>query len=208
MNRKKMIPGKIFVLSGPSGSGKTTLHNHLLRDQRLRKKLVKLVSVTTREKRAGEKAGKHYLFFGKRDFLQRTKRGYFLEWQKVFTDYYGTPKLAVDKTLKSGKNVLLCIDVKGAKIVFKKCPEAVGIFVKAPSSAVLKQRLSRRGTEDIKAVRRRLSVAQQEMKEAKRYDYVVVNDKISKAVAALKKIIQKELRTKQKEKKGLWRINH
>lgn len=196
MNSTKMIPGKIFVLSGPSGSGKTTLHNHLLRDQRLRKTLVKLVSVTTRKKRVGEKAGKHYLFFGKREFLQRARHGYFLEWQKVFTDYYGTPKLAVDKTLKSGKNVLLCIDVKGAKVVFKKCPEAVGIFIKAPSSAVLSARLKKRGTEDANALRRRLTVAQREMREAKRYDYVVVNDKISKAVDALKKIIRKEVGTK------------
>jgi len=196
LNSSKMISGKIFVLSGPSGSGKTTLHDHLFRDKRLRKKLVKLISVTTRKKRAGEIAGKHYLFFTKKDFLQRVRRGYFLEWQKVFTDYYGTPKLAVDKTLKSGKNVLLCIDVKGAKVVFKKCPEAVGIFVKAPSSAVLKERLSNRGTEDASALRHRLAVAQREMKEAKRYNYVVVNDKISKAVAALKKIIRKEVRTK------------
>lgn len=196
MSKLGMTTGKIFVLSGPSGVGKTTLHNSLLHDKKISRKLVKLVSVTTRKRRGKEKSGKHYLFFTKKDFLSRAKRGYFLEWQKVFTDYYGTPKANAQKVLESGKSVLLCIDVKGARVVFKKCKGAVGIFIKAPSVAALKIRLKKRGTEDARAVSRRLAVAKQEMKEAKRYRYAVVNDKFPKAVSELKNIIKKELKIK------------
>lgn len=196
MSKSGMKTGKIFVLSGPSGSGKTTLHNSLLRDKKISQKLVKLVSATTRKRRGKEKSGKHYLFFTKKDFLSCAKRGYFLEWQKVFTDYYGTPKVNAEKVLKTGKNVLLCIDVKGAKVIFRKRKDAVGIFIKAPSVAALKTRLKKRGTEDASTVSRRLAVAKQELKEAKRYRYVVVNDKLSKAVSKLKNIIKKELKIK------------
>lgn len=184
--------GKIFVLSGPSGSGKTTLHHALLLDKSVKKILVKTISATTRLPRPGEKHKVHYLFFSKKSFETRIRKGYFLEWQKVFTDYYGTPKAQAQKVLRSGKNVLLCIDVKGAKVVFKLFPDAVGIFVKAPTWCVLKKRLQGRGTEGKKIVEYRLAIARREMKEAKRYHYVVVNDRIAQAVKQLKEILQKE----------------
>jgi guanylate kinase len=190
------MSGKILVLSGPSGSGKTTLHNCLLKDRKIKARLVKVVSATTRKKRVGEKQGKQYWFFTKKQFLARKDQGYFLEWQKVFSDYYGTPKAQAEKILKRGKNVLLCIDVKGARVVFKNFKNAVGIFIKAPSAAALKNRLAARGTENAKTMKHRLAVAQQEMKEAKRYRYVVVNDRIQKAVGRLKKIMNKELRVR------------
>lgn len=185
--------GKIFVLSGPSGSGKTTLHNALLCDKKTRKSLVKTISATTRLPRAGEKNKVHYLFFSKKLFQSRIKLGYFLEWQKVFNDYYGTPKAQVKRVLKSGRSVLLCIDVKGAKVVFDLFPDAVGIFVKAPSLDVLQKRLQGRGTEDKKVVAHRLAVARKELKEVKRYRYVIVNDQVKTAVKELKRIVEQEL---------------
>jgi guanylate kinase len=188
--------GKIFVLSGPSGSGKTTLHNKLLLDKKIRKCLVKTVSATTRLPRPGEKNKVHYLFFSKKIFQARIKTGYFLEWQKVFRDYYGTPKAQAERILRSGKNILLCIDVKGARAVFGLFSDAVGIFVKTSSLNVLRKRLQGRGTESKDIVAHRLTVARQELKEAKRYHYVVVNDRAQRAVKELKNIIIKETSNK------------
>ena len=181
-------------MSGPSGAGKTTLHQKLLLDRTMKKHLVKIVSATTRKKRPGERPGQHYVFLTKAQFAQNIRKGYFLEWQKVFTDHYGTPKAAAEKILRSGKSVLLCIDVKGARVVFKAFKDAVGLFVTAPSFAALKERLQLRQTEDAWALKRRLAVARQETKEARRYDYVVVNRKIARAVYELKQIIKKELK--------------
>jgi guanylate kinase len=186
--------GRIFVMSGPSGSGKTTLHHQLLLDKKIRKYLVKTVSVTTRKKRPGESQGKHYLFLSEKQFLQNIKKGYFLEWQKVFTDYYGTPKAQVEKILKTGKSILLCIDVKGARVVFKAFKDAVGLFIKAPSLESLKKRLQKRGTESAQALAYRMDIARREMKEAKRYRYIVVNKDVKKAAQRLKSIVNKELR--------------
>src|SRR3989338_6159784 len=112
-----MSKGRIIIISGPSGSGKTTLHQRLLLSRRLKKKLVKSVSVTTRPKGPGEKHGCDYLFVSQETFRRRKKTGYFLEFKKFFGNYYGTTQKAVDRALKSGKNVLLCIDVKGAREV-------------------------------------------------------------------------------------------
>ena len=187
--------GRIFVMSGPSGSGKTTLHQKLLLDKKIKKRLVKTISATTRKKRAGERHGQHYLFLTEKQFLNNIKKGYFLEWQKVFTDYYGTPKAQAEKILKTGKNILLCIDVKGAKIVFKAFKDAVGLFIKAPSLSILKKRLQKRGTESAQALARRLDIARREMKEAKHYRYLVVNTDVKKAVQKLKRIVIEELKT-------------
>lgn len=159
--------GKIFILSGPSGSGKTTLHEKLLEDPSIKKKLVKTVSVTTRKPRQGEKNGRDYLFYTAKQFLWRTRISYFLEWQKVFSDYYGTPRRPVEELISKERNVLLCIDVKGAKAIFQQYPQAVGIFVKAPDFTALKKRLIRRGSEDQAMLLRRLAVAKKELKEEK-----------------------------------------
>src|SRR5881392_3567491 len=108
-----MAKGKIIIISGPSGSGKTTLHKMLLESTKLKEKLVKSISVTTRPMRGGEKEGRDYIFVSVLKFQYKIKAGHFLEWQKVFDNYYGTPKKNVRDLLKAGKNVLLCIDVKG-----------------------------------------------------------------------------------------------
>jgi len=201
LNKKsvKIKKGKVFVLSGPSGAGKTTLHKWLLKNKKIAKMLVKTVSATTRAPRKGEKDGRDYLFFSKKEFFHRREIGYFLEWKKVFDNYYGTPKKLLEDFLKKGKNVLLCIDVKGAKVVMKQKKEAVSIFVKTKNMSVLRKRLEDRGSETIVDFQKRVQTAQKEMKEVKHYQHVVINDVLSVAVKKIETIILEELKKKQEE---------
>ncbi len=185
--------GRIVILSGPSGSGKTTLYQKLLASPKFKRVLVRSVSATTRLRRPGEKPGRDYLFLTQKEFLSRRKKGYFLEWKKVFVNYYGTPERPVLDCLRQGKNVLLAIDVQGAKTVARKDRQALRIFVKVPSWTELKKRLSGRGTEQKKDLQIRLRTARKEMKEAKGYDYVIVNDRLNRCYKELEGILQKEL---------------
>ena len=189
---------RIIIISGPSGSGKTTLYRKLLVSRRFKGKLVKSISATTRPRRLGERHGRDYLFISKKDFLQKKKNGYFLEWEKVFDNYYGTPDGRVKGLLKKGKNVLLCIDVKGAKTVRRAYPDSVTIFIKTPSWNILKQRLEHRGSEAKKDLSLRLSVAKKELLEAKHYDHIVVNGRLPTALWHLKNIIDRTLNTKER----------
>jgi len=188
-----MDEGKIIIVSGPSGSGKTTLHKKLFLSRRLKKKLVKSISVTTRSPRRGEKSGRDYLFINKRQFFYKRCAGHFLEWQKVFDNYYGTPQNAVERLIRSGKNVLLCIDVKGAGVVARKCPDAVKIFIMPPSMEILEERLKKRDTETPQNLRLRLKIARREMREARHYQHIVVNDQFTKALHRLESIILSEI---------------
>jgi guanylate kinase len=186
--------GLIFVISAPSGCGKTTLVKHLL-EQLAKKKpqLVRCVSVTNRKPRQGEKNHRDYHFVTLAEFKKKISRGAFLEWQKVFGhDYYGTPRDFVVKNLKEGKDVLLVIDVKGARKIKKMFPQAVLIFILPPSRGVLEERLRQRSTEKEALLKRRLKIAQKEISFAKDYNYRVVNDKISLALRQLKAVVQKE----------------
>ena len=142
-----MKKGKIIILSGPSGSGKTTLYKRLLASRDFKDRLAKSISVTTRPRRPGEKNGRDYFFVSPRMFLAKKRAGHFFESQKVFNNYYGTPNKYVRDLLKAGKNVLLCIDVRGAKTVCQKYPDAVRIFIKTPSLRILKRRLEGRRSE-------------------------------------------------------------
>ncbi|VAX37484.1 Guanylate kinase [hydrothermal vent metagenome] len=191
-----MKKGKVFILSGPSGSGKTTLYKKLLATQ---KNLVKSISVTTRAQRPGEKHGRDYFFVSKKMFLYKRRAGHFLESEKVFDNYYGTPGKGVGELLKSGKNTLLCIDVKGAKTVCRKFPEAVTIFIKTRTLQELKRRLKGRGSEDKKTVRLRLGVAKEELGEAKHYQYIVVNEDLNIASKELENIVEKEIFDKKRK---------
>jgi guanylate kinase len=190
--------GRIVILSGPSGSGKTTLHKHLLLSRRLKGKLVKSVSLTTRARRPGEKNGRDYIFVSRESFFQKRRSGYFLEWKKVFDNYYGTPKQTVRKLLEMGRNVLLCIDVKGAQTVLKRHKDALSIFIKAPSVKALKARLQKRGSETKDNLALRLTTAKQELKKAKQYNYVVINDSLNHAVKKLELIVDHEVKKEKK----------
>jgi len=193
-NKGSLTPqARIVIISGPSGCGKTTLHKALLASPLLKGKLVKSISATTRLKRPGERPGRDYLFLSTKTFEERIKKGYFLEWEKVFDHYYGTPKKQALNLLKKGINVLLCIDVKGAKTVAQEFPRALKIFIKAPSMKVLEARLKDRGTESGESLDLRLKVARRELKEARYYDHVVINEDLNRALGSLQQIVCHEL---------------
>jgi guanylate kinase len=181
--------GKIIILSGPSGSGKTTLYKKLLASPRLKGRLVKSISVTTRDPRPGEKHGRDYFFVSQKMFQHKIKAKHFLENENVFGNYYGTPRKNIDYILRKGKNVLLCIDVKGAKTVTRQIKGAATVFIKTPSLSILKKRLFGRGSEKKDDLNRRLKVAVDELKEAVNYQYVIVNDDLSSACRELEDLI-------------------
>ncbi len=186
LNKSK---GKFVIISGPSGSGKTTLNKALLASPKLKGKLVKSISATTRERRAGERQGRDYLFLSKAVFENRIKRGYFLEYEKVFDNYYGTPKRQALNLLKKGINVLLCIDVKGAKQIWQQYPESLKIFIKTPTVKILEQRLRERASETHETLGLRLKVAKAELKQAKHYDYALINGHLGRATKQLEQLV-------------------
>ena len=118
-------------------------------------------------------------------FDYKRQARHFLEWQKVFDNYYGTPAKNVKDLLKRGKNVLLCIDVKGADVIYHQYPKAVRIFIKTPSLAVLRYRLEHRKSESQKIINLRLKIAQQELKQAAHYNKIIINDNLSRAFKEL-----------------------
>jgi guanylate kinase len=181
--------GLLIVLSSPSGGGKTTIARRLLRRD---KNLVRSVSCTTRKPRRGEKNGSDYFFISPKRFKTMISKKAFLEWARVHRNFYGTPRRWVEKQLEKGKDVLFVIDVQGGKAIKRKQSQALLIFLKPPSFAVLKKRLLGRQSENPEALKVRLSDAKWEMKEGRRYDAQVVNDRLSKAVSDVAGIIKKE----------------
>jgi len=182
--------GKVIVISAPSGTGKSTVCRLLLKKI---KNLKYSVSVTTRQKRKFEKDGKDYFFVTKDEFKKMVKNNYFIEWQKVHNNYYGTPKEFIEKNLNKGYNVLLDIDVKGGKTLKKIYPDGIFIFLVPPSWEELKRRLRSRGTEDEKELELRLKNAKKELKFKKYYDFVIVNDKIEETLKKIVEIIKENL---------------
>lgn len=181
---------KVWIISGPSGSGKTTLCDALLKDDHWKPRLVKSVSYTTRPKRPGEVEGRDYVHIGREDFLRLAGQRAFLEQEEIFGAYYGTPKKAVEDAKKAGKDLILCIDVKGARSVrrfFGK--SATSIFIVPPHIGALNERLNKRSTESKKDIEKRLKRVKIELSLAKEYDYVVVNDDFSDALKKIKAIL-------------------
>ena len=177
-----------IIVSSPSGGGKTTVVQRLLRRD---KTLRRVVTATTRAPRDGEKNGRDYHFWTEKQFQSAVKKGQMLEWAKVHAHYYGIPKKSVDGVLKEGRCPVLVIDVQGAKTVSGKYPQAVKIFIVPPSLDVLKQRIAARKdhTQDVAL---RLHTAKKELKEIKHYHYVVLNDRLDRAVADTAAVIRAE----------------
>jgi guanylate kinase len=148
--------------------------------------------MTTRPPRNNEVNGRDYIFVSKEEFLKRRKRGELLEWATNFGTLYGTPKACVEKELRNGADVLLTIDVKGARQIKRKNPASIHIFLMPPSLAELERRLRNRATDKQKDITKRLTIAQREMTQSKQYDYIVVNDSIGDAVARLVSIVKGE----------------
>ncbi len=179
--------GQLFVISAPSGVGKTTLVRLLLQEL---PELRFSVSCTTRPPRPGETDGKDYHFLDRAAFLAGIQEGRFLEWAQVHGEYYGTDRLILEAWLEAGKDVLLDIDVQGARQVRCLFPLAHTLFILPPSWEVLEQRLQARGTEAQEQIAARLSAAHREVQEAPWYDFIVVNDLLETAVADLVAIIR------------------
>ncbi|WP_367339985.1 guanylate kinase [Aminivibrio sp.] len=184
MNRS--YKGKLFVLSGPSGAGKGTLRKKVfetVEDIRFS------ISCTTRPPRQGEKDGVDYRFISEEAFLTLLEEDRFLEYAKVHGHYYGTLRDDVERTLSSGIDMVLEIDVQGAFQVREKMPESILVFVSPPSLEELERRLRERGTESGENLRIRLRNARLEMLKSGDYDYVIVNDDAERASNELKSII-------------------
>ncbi len=188
MNKSRK--GRLFVLSAPSGSGKTTVLARLI--QQKGGAIVRSISATTRLPRSGEKHGRDYYFLTPRAFERGIRRRAYLEHARVLGNWYGTPRAPAERSLRAGKNVVLCIDIQGARQVRRSGLPAATIFLVPPSMEVLQERLRRRGTEKPSQVRERLILARRELREVHRYDYAVVNDRLEEAVQAVKAIIQAE----------------
>lgn len=193
-------PGRLFVLSAPSGSGKTTVLARLMEGKR---PIVRSVSVTTRLPRRGERDGRDYFFLTQAEFEQGIRRGEFLEHARVLGYRYGTPRAAVERHLRAGKDVVLCIDIQGARQIRRSGLPATTVFLVPPSLKVLQERLRRRGTEGPAQMRARLRLARRELREVGRYDYAVVNDRLEEAVEAVRTILRAErFRVRAKRRNG------
>ena len=185
-----MSKGRLFVLSGPSGCGKGTVCNMLLE----RNENLKLsISATTREKRVGEVDGETYFYLSKEQFEEMIKNKELLEYNQGYSgNYYGTPKKYVFEQLENGYDVLLEIEMNGAKNVKEQYPESIGIFLSPPSLEELLNRLRGRGRESEELIQERFLLAKEEIARVDEYKYAVVNDNILDAVKRIEDIISAE----------------
>ena len=181
--------GKLLVISGPSGAGKSTVVAKAIEG---RTDICFSTSVTTRSPRPGEVHGREYFFVDFERFREMVENDELLEHAEYVANRYGTPRSYVEKRLDEGMNVLLDIEVQGARQVRRKMPEAILIFIAPPSLVELERRLRGRGTDTERAIEGRLIRARQEYQEADFYDYLIVNDDIDKAAAKLNAIIEAE----------------
>jgi guanylate kinase len=181
--------GLLFIVSAPSGTGKTTIVERLVQVvPRLRLSR----SYTSRAARAGEQDGVDYNFIGRGQFEAMIAQQAFLEWADVFGNYYGTSAADTEAALAAGEDVVLVIDVQGARQVRGRGIETVGVFVLPPSAAVLETRLRGRSKDSEEQIRRRLDVARTEVGEFAQYEYMVVNDDLDGAVNRMRAIVMAE----------------
>ncbi|MEO5655326.1 MAG: guanylate kinase [Nitrosospira sp.] len=182
-------PGDLYIISAPSGAGKTSLVKALLQTGI---DLSLSISYTSRPARPEEIDGRDYHFIRREVFEQRLKQDEFLESAQVYGNFYGTSKRWINETVASGRDVLLEIDSQGAHQVREAFPRAVKIFILPPSLEVLEMRLRQRAQDSLEAIGRRLAAARDEISHADEYDYVIINDRLDKALQDLKCIVQAE----------------
>jgi len=181
--------GVLIVISGPSGAGKGTICQELLNKN---DNIYLSVSATTRQPRQGEIDGENYYFLKQEEFEERVKNNGFIEYANVHGNYYGTPKLNVEKMLEEGKDVILEIDIQGALKVKENFSEGVFIFILPPSMDELKRRIIKRGSETEESLMTRFKNAYQEINYVSKYNYSVVNDTLEVAVSKVEAIITAE----------------
>jgi guanylate kinase len=179
----------VFIISAPSGSGKSTLVHRLLKTV---PGLTFSISYTTRPPRPTETDGVDYIFISRAEFEARLAHGEFLEFAEVFGNYYGTNRSTFEKAVHKGKDLVLDIDVQGARQLKQRIPEAVSIFILAPSRDILEQRLRTRSEDAEETIKRRLQEAAEEIRNYSQYDYVIVNHQVEESVGSLSAIIRAE----------------
>jgi len=184
---------KIYIISGPGGAGKTTLVNKLFEKDIIKDNFIKGITVTTRKERSLEKNGKDYFFIKEEEFLRLKEKDFFLESEKILTNYYGTPKLFYLLADKKKKDLVLCIDVKGGLNLIKnfKAAKIISIFVSAPSKAELKRRMEKRDDNKV-TLKKRVELSKKELQFSKDYDYLVTNKDIDIAIKEIERILVKK----------------
>lgn len=187
---KTKTRGSLIIISGTTCAGKGTVIKHLLERN---KNLYLSVSYTSRPKRGSEVDGKDYYFVSPEEFEEKIRNDDFLEYAQVqYGCYYGTPKREIEEKLSSGFDVILEIDVQGAKQIKEIFPQTILIFIMAPSMEVVKERIKARNTEDAEQIIKRFRRAYQEINEIPKYNYVVVNDKLEEAISKVEAILLSE----------------
>ena len=186
MAENKTKRGSLIVTSGFSGVGKGTVVKRLVSDFGYNLS----TSATTRAPREGEVNGREYYFMEKAEFENLIDYGGFIEWTQYVENYYGTPKKYVEESLEEGRDIILEIEVMGALNVKKQFPDALLIFISAPSIRELKNRLSGRGTESEETILKRLRKATEEAEDMDKYDYVIVNDDLEECINTVDSVIR------------------
>lgn len=179
----------VFIVSAPSGSGKSTLVRRLLAED---PSLIFSISFTTRKRRGAEVEGESYHFIDRPDFERRIAAGEFLEHAEVFGNYYGTHRSVLERAEAEDKDLVLDIDVQGARQLMERIPNAVSIFILPPSREILERRLRARSEDSEEMIDRRLREAAEEIKAYDRYHYVLVNDHLDHSTATLSGIVRAE----------------
>jgi guanylate kinase len=179
----------VFIISAPSGSGKSTLVHRLMQSVT---QLTFSISYTTRPPRPSETPGVDYIFISRPEFEERLARAEFLEYAQVFDNYYGTHRSTFEQAAHEGRDLVLDIDVQGARQLKVAIPEAISIFVLPPSREVLEQRLRARSQDSEEVIQRRLKGAAEEVRNYTQYDYVLINREIDESAARLASIVRAE----------------
>ena len=179
----------VFIVSAPSGSGKSTLVSRLLH---LEPTLLFSVSYTTRDPRGAEVEGQNYHYLTREEFERHIANGDFLEYADVFGHYYGTHRSVLERARAEGRDLILDIDVQGARQLKRSIPDAVTIFILAPSREILEQRLRMRSEDEESVIERRLRKAADEIRNFDMYDYVLVNDDLDRSTETLVSIVKAE----------------
>lgn len=192
--------GLLIVLSGPSGVGKGTVRKALFESEG--HNFTYSISMTTRQPREGEVDGEDYYFVTREEFEKRIEEGKFLEYAEFVGNYYGTPIDKVEQNIADGKEVVLEIEVEGARQVKEKMPDAVFIFIAPPSFNALYERLKRRGTERQEVITERLAKARRELRLMNDYDYIVINDEVNNAADRIRAIIRAEHASTKRSAEG------
>ncbi len=179
----------VYIISAPSGSGKSTLVNELL------KKVSDLefsISYTTRAPRGSEVNGRQYYFVSRDEFEKMIHEGAFLEHAEVFGNYYGTARRFLRQAEEHGRDLLLDIDVQGAKQIQDKLPQATSIFILPPNRKVLEERLRKRSEDTNEVIQQRLDKATSEIENYPRYSYILINDQLEDSIRLLRAIVRGE----------------